>query len=81
MTANTGDFPSKPLGELGVTVLRPDDYLCGLLEAYADGVVGDVAEMAADRSNPPMTSGEVLDTLERAGVGRFAAAARAYLVP
>lgn len=81
VTANMADFPSKSLGELGVTVVRPDDYLCGLLEAYADGVVGVVAEMAADRRNPPMTSGDVLDALERAGVGRFAAAAREYLVP
>lgn len=38
VTANTAYFPSGPLAELGVNVLRPDDYLCGLLDEH-DGVV------------------------------------------
>lgn len=79
VTVNTADFPAQPLAELGVTVVRPDDYLCGLLDEYAEGVAELVVEMAADRRNPPMTAGEVLDALGRAGVGRFAAAARALL--
>ena len=37
--------------------------------------------MAADRRNPPMTVDDVLGTLERVGVARFAAAARAHLLP
>lgn len=81
VTANTADFPSTPLAELGVIVLRPDDYLCGLLDEHADGVAEVVVEMAADRRNPPMTAAEVLDALERAGVKRFAAAARALVLP
>lgn len=81
VTANTADFPSGPLAELGVTVVRPDDYLCGLLDEDADAVVEVVVEMAADRRNPPMSVDEVLDALERAGMKRFAAAARALVLP
>lgn len=81
VTANTADFPSAPLAILGVTVLRPDDYLCGLLDEHGDGVAEVVVEMAADRRNPPMTAAEVLGALERAGVERFAAAARALVLP
>ncbi|MDQ3756331.1 MAG: PIN domain-containing protein [Actinomycetota bacterium] len=79
VTANTADFPSGPLAALAVTVVRPDDYLCGLLDEHAEDLAEIVVEMAADRRNPPMTTADVLDALERAGVRRFAVAARELL--
>lgn len=79
VTANTADFPAESLTEFGVRVQRPDDYLCELLDDHGDGLLDVVVEMARDRQKPPMSVGDVLDALERAGAERFAAAARDLL--
>ena len=60
-------------------VRRPDDYLVELLDAYPDDVVGIVEEMARDKIRPPMTTGDVLDALQRAGVADFARRVRRLL--
>lgn len=76
LTANLKDFPAVPFADLGVTVLAPDDYACDLLTAHPDELDEIISAMAADRRNPPMTPGDVLDALDRAGLTRFAVMAR-----
>lgn len=79
ITENVRDFPAVPLGGLGVSVLRPDDYLTPLFHDNAEEIARVVVEMSADRHRPPMTPGDVLDALTGAGVARFAQAARSHL--
>jgi len=79
ITENVADFPTKPLAARGVTVRRPNDYLTELFDEHADEIAQVVIEMAADRQRPPMTPGDVLDALARAGVARFAERVRKHL--
>lgn len=79
VTANIRDFPVGPLAKRGVTVLRPDAYLCELLDAHAVALTAVISEIASDRKNPPMAATDVLDALTRAGVPRFSARARPLL--
>jgi hypothetical protein len=80
ISANLADFPAEPLAALGVSVVSPDDYLCALWRRHPKDIVGILSGMAADRHRPPMTTMKVVDTLERAGVPRFARLVRARLV-
>jgi hypothetical protein len=61
VTANTRDFPAPPLALRGVRVTTPDDYLAEHFEATPAAVVDVIAEMAAARRQPAMTTREVLD--------------------
>lgn len=72
LTRNVRHFPAKPLARRGVIVRKPDDYLNELFDEHADEMVRVIRQMAADRRRPPMTAGEVLNALVRAGVPRFA---------
>jgi predicted nucleic acid-binding protein len=72
ITRNVRDFPSRALGERGVSVRRPDDYLIELFEECPDEITAVVIEMAADRQRPPTTPKDLLRVLSRAGVPRFA---------
>ena len=79
LTNDKKGFPVAALGRRGLRVRRPDDYLVELLDAYPDDVVGIVEEMARDKIRPPMTTGDVLDALQRAGVADFARRVRRLL--
>jgi hypothetical protein len=72
LTANIRDFPPDRLTALGVTVVHPDGYLCGLAREEPQALVQVIMEMAEDRHKPAMTAQEVLDALSRAGVTEFA---------
>jgi hypothetical protein len=76
LTSNVADFPKGPLARRGVTVTRPDPYLCEMLEAHPDEIGVVIAEMAADRQRPPLTTDDVIDALAGAGVKAFAAQLR-----
>lgn len=60
------------MARLGVRVLDPDTYLCELLNEWPQEVAGTVARLAAGKRNPPLTFGDVLARLSKAGVSRFA---------
>jgi PIN domain len=79
LTKNTKDFPVEALAVRGVVVREPDDYVTELFDEYPDEMVDIVREMAADRSNPPMTASEIIDALGRAGVSEFASRVRSRL--
>jgi len=76
LTVNLKDFPARPLGESGVTVLSPDEYATSLLNEHPDDLPVVVADMAAHRRRPPMDVDDVLDALARAGLTKFVATFR-----
>lgn len=80
LTHNRKDFPSKPLKDRGVRVTDPDTYLCELVDDLPDEVIDTLVRLAAEKDRPPKTPEDLLDDLEAAGVPRFAAKARAFLV-
>lgn len=68
LTNNIRDFPRKQLAELGVTVIRPDDFFVDLATTRRAELAAVIAAMSATRSRPAMTIPEVLDALKRAGL-------------
>lgn len=76
LTANTKDFPSAELAALGAIVRHPDDYFVDLLAIEPEAMRGVVAAMSSDRKHPPMSVADIVGTLERAGLIKFAAAVR-----
>lgn len=76
VTHNLADFPAERLAEHGVTVTDPDTYLCALFGEVSDEAASTISRLAAEKRNPPMTTGDLLGHLERAGVRRFVALVR-----
>jgi hypothetical protein len=79
LTNNVRDFPAQPLAELGVTVMTPDNFFVSMATSHGATLANVIAEMAASRRNPPMTTTEVLEALGRAGMPNFAARIRAAI--
>jgi hypothetical protein len=79
LTNNVRDFPARPLAELGVTVMMPDNFFVSMATSHGASLANVIAEMAASRRNPPMTITEVLEALGRAGMPKFAAGIRAAI--
>lgn len=72
VTWNQADFPAEPLAAHGVRVCTPDEYLCDLLDAWPDEVLGTVARLAGEKRRPPMTATDLTNLLAKAGVPAFA---------
>jgi predicted nucleic acid-binding protein len=79
ITWNLTDFPAATLGPLGITATDPDTYLCSLLERDPIEVTHTLRRMATEKRRPPMTTGDLLDALSRAGVPVFATRASRLL--
>ena len=62
-----------------ITIVDPDEYLCGLYEEFPDEVLATITRLAASKRRPPMTPAELVDALERAGVNEFASLVRSDL--
>jgi hypothetical protein len=60
-------------------VVDPDTYLCSIYEEFPGEVVGVITRMAAGKRRPPMTPSNIVQALDRAGVGRFAAQVLSHL--
>ena len=69
-------LPTRRLAKRGVIVQHPDDYFVELLAAEREDVADVLKEMAAVRTQPRRTVGDILTALERGGLARFAAEAR-----
>lgn len=65
-----------PLGELGVRVVDPDEYLQELLGEVPDEVVATVVRLSNEKRRPPLTPYDLVDMLAKAGVPIFAAEVR-----
>lgn len=76
ITWNKKDFTCDFMTSSGVPVLDPDVYLCDLLEEFPDEVIDTVTRLAGSKRRPPLTPSDLVNALERAGVGRFASKVR-----
>lgn len=79
VTFNLRDFPEHALEPFDVEVVHPDEFLLDQLDLFPGLVIGVLRELAEDYDDPPQSVGDVLESLRRAGVPRFAADARRYL--
>lgn len=76
VTWNLADFPESVLGRYGLAVTDPDSYLCSLLAQNPHEIMGVLARISAGKHRPPMTTGDIVSALDRAGVPVFARRAR-----
>ena len=72
VTSNVRDFRQLPEG---TEAQRPDEFLCGLLDASPEPIIRVLQEQAADLRRPPMTVEDVLARLQRVAP-RFVAQVR-----
>lgn len=79
VTANIRHFPEQVLAPLGVTALRPDDFLLDQLDLAEPTMLRVLAEQAAAMRHPPLELEDVLMSLSRAGAPCFADAVRQTL--
>lgn len=77
VTLNLDDFPPDVLAPLGVEAVGPDEFVGRLVAQDWEGVLGVVELQAAALKNPPMTTDEVFDALERNGLVDTVASLRA----
>jgi hypothetical protein len=77
ITFNLEHFPPAACEPFGVEPTHPDEFLLAMFELAPEVVVAEVRRQAGDLTNPPWSVDELIDALERAGVGEFAAALRA----
>lgn len=68
VTTNLKDFPATALAPYDVEAQHPDTFVLHLLSLDAGAVARTVAAQAASLKNPPMSRGELLDTLESRGL-------------
>lgn len=64
-------FPVEELAELGLRVIDPDVYLVEMLDELGNDVIVTVEQLAQSKTRPPMSTEELLDTLNRAGLPAF----------
>ncbi len=81
LTWNRKDFPPADLGRLGILVCDPDEYLVGLLREIPDHVLSVLDWMSEQKRRPPMTTEEIIDRLDHAGLRRSARTLRKLLAP
>lgn len=74
VTFNLKDFPESAVKSFDITVVHPDDFLLDQIDLYPARVLGCLDDQVNRyvQINGPMTVGELLRPLERAGVPRFA---------
>lgn len=63
ITYNLKDFPTKILKPYNVEALHPDDFISMLIETAAGTVCTIVGNLRRNLKNPPISSGEYLETL------------------
>ncbi|MBF6439292.1 PIN domain-containing protein [Nocardia cyriacigeorgica] len=76
VTWNTADFPAESLDPWHVEARSPDDFLLEQISIDDRRVWACVQQIADSRRNPPETTEDVLDALERAGMVESVAALR-----
>ena len=79
VTFNTKDFPAESVEPFDLEIVRPDDFLLDQLELYRTPTLRALVELVDGYDSPVMTVDDFLLALTRAGVPKFAGAARAKL--
>jgi len=79
VTFNLDDFPQKALVPYGIAAKHPDDFLTDLYDLDTDVMTRVIIDQAAALTRNRMTTGQLLDKLERTHITRFARAVRTHL--
>jgi predicted nucleic acid-binding protein len=78
VTSNLDDFPANKVPP-GMLVVSPDSFVTGLADHDTETVLQVVEMQAAQLTNPPMTTTELLDGLEQVDLVAFVKRVRAAL--
>ena len=79
VTFNTKDFPVESVETFDLEVVHPDDFLLDQLDLYHAPTLRTMVELVEGYDSPTMVMDDFLLALARAGVPKFADAARAKL--
>lgn len=72
VTFDIKDFPAKSTKDYEVEVVHPDDFLLDQLDLYPGMTIATLDQLVATYDSPAMTIDELLQSLARAGVPKFA---------
>jgi hypothetical protein len=78
VTFNLKHFPAATLAGYGIEAQHPDDFVVDLLDRDEAAVCGAVRDQRRLLRSPPMSAGEVLDTLARVGLKQTASRLRDF---
>lgn len=81
VTFNGKDFPASELATFGIHAQHPDAFVCHLIDLNPATVFARVQAMLAGWRQPPVTSTQYLEFLERCGLQETAMALRGLLSP
>lgn len=74
VTANLKDFPEAALSQWGVSVSHPDAFLLDQLDLHPRETLLALRNQSREASRPSMSLPQLLESLRRTGVPRFAGA-------
>lgn len=72
VTFNTKDFPSASTEAFEVEVVHPDDFLLDQLDLFPGLTIATLERLVEIYDAPPVSMDELLQSLARAGVPKFA---------
>lgn len=72
VTFNLKDFPPESVTIFDVEVVHPDDFLLDQLDLFPGLVVSVVKELVSIYEKPPISMDQLLQSLSKAGVPKFA---------
>lgn len=78
VTFNLADFPASALQAYGIEAQHPDSFIRRQLDSSPDAVLLAVQRQRESLTNPTKTVEELLDTLERQGLGETVAYLRRF---
>lgn len=76
VTFNLDDFPTEQLAHYNLEANHPDDFVMHAIDLAPAAIATTVIEQASALKNPPMSRGELLDTLRAQGLVRSVAKLR-----
>jgi predicted nucleic acid-binding protein len=79
VTFNLKDFPPESTAAFEIEVVHPDDFLLDQLDLFPGAVVGTLRHLVETYTSPPLSMDEILQSLTRAGVPKFANEVPRYL--
>ena len=65
ITFNLKDFPDSALSKYGIVALHPDEFISNLLDLNASIVIEAARKQRGSLKNPPFTTAEFFDLLQR----------------
>lgn len=76
VTWNLKDFPADKLSPYDIEAQDPDEFVLNVIDLKPAAVIQAVERQAASLRNPRLTTGQVLDVLERDGLSQSVARLR-----